>query len=581
MNRPGVRIHSVFCIFATHGIGLVFIFTRMLRSLSVQNYALIDELHLQFGGHLNIITGETGAGKSILLGALGLLLGQRADSSALLDKARKCIIEGEFESGTQPIIDFFNLNELDADEKIILRREINKEGKSRAFINDTPVNISQLKELGNLLVDIHSQHETLLLNKSGFQLAIVDAFAGNEKQLKVYRKGYAELRAAEAELNELAERKQKMQSEHDYLKFQYDELEAADLKEGEQSALEEELTTLNHAEEIITGLNRLSTQISGGENDLLNQLAILHQSAQSLSKYHVKAGDIAQRLNSLLVEAKDISYEIENLAGEVLPDPQRQEVIQDRLDVLYKLEQKHRVKTAEELISIKEELEAKLRNSETVDEQIGKLQSLIATKRDELTRLAGQLSAGRIKAIPSIESKVKKLLAEVAMPNAVLKIEQQTISGAELGPDGQDNVRFLFSANKGIPYAEISKVASGGELSRLMLCLKSMVAKLMDMPTVIFDEIDTGVSGETAFRIGKLMQDFARSRQLICISHLPQIASRGEDHFFVYKEVQAKKTYTRVRKLSYDERVVEVARMLSGDKPTAVAMENARELLAE
>lgn len=552
----------------------------MLKSLTVRNYALIDELHLQFGDHLNIITGETGAGKSILLGALGMLLGQRADLSALLDKNNKCVIEGEFISSTTAIDRFFSENELDKDGGIILRREINKEGKSRAFINDTPVSISQLKELGSMLVDIHSQHETLLLNKTGFQLGVVDAFAGHEKVLREYRKTYASYRLLETKLNELNEEKRKLQSEQDYLTFQFNELEEADLKAEEQDQLEAELQSLNHSEEIISGLNRLSMDINGGENNLLNQLSILHQNALHLSKYHPKAAELSGRLNALHVEAKDICYEIEHLAGQIVPDPARQEIIQDRLDVIYKLEQKHRVKSVVQLIEIQNELAGRLEAVQSMDDTIEKVSRELEDLKKKLITSAEQLSQKRSSVISGIETKVKKLLAEVSMPNAMLKIEMETAPEDQFGPDGKDSIRFLFSANKGISLAEISKVASGGELSRLMLCLKSLVAKLMDMPTVIFDEIDTGVSGETAFRIGKLMQDFASSRQLICISHLPQIASRGDDHFFVYKETVAKKTFTRVRKLNYDERVVEVARMLSGDKPTAVAMENAKELLS-
>lgn len=552
----------------------------MLRSLSVQNYALIDELHLQFGNHLNIITGETGAGKSILLGALGLLLGQRADSTSLLDQSKKCIIEGEFALNSQQIDRFFQENELDAEDKIILRREINKEGKSRAFINDTPVTISQLKELGNLLVDIHSQHETLLLNKTGFQLSVVDAFAGNEKLLKEYKLNYSAYKSFQQQLAEMLENKRKVQAQEDYLLFQFNELNEADLQEGEQEKLELELKSLNHTEEIISGLSRMSTELGGGDENLLSQLSLLNSNAQQLAKYHPRAAEIANRIQSLQLEAKDIYYEVENLAGEVTPDPARLEVVQDRLDIIYKLEQKHRLKSVEELIALRNEVEKSLQSAQSMDEEIEALQKKIADVKNKLIQQAAKLSDSRLKVIPGIESKVKKLLAEVSMPNAVLKIENEVATDEQLGPDGKDGIRFLFSANKGIPYAEISKVASGGELSRLMLCIKSLVAKLMDMPTVIFDEIDTGVSGETAFKIGKLMQDFASARQLICISHLPQIASRGEDHFFVYKEVSAKKTYTRVRKLSRDERIVEVARMLSGDKPTAVAMENARELLS-
>ena len=552
----------------------------MLKSLSVTNYALIDDLHLHFGKSLNIITGETGAGKSILLGALGLLLGQRADTTALLDLSKKCIIEGEFNSDILAIEQFFIDNELDKEEKIILRREITKEGKSRAFINDTPVNLSQLKELGGYLVDIHSQHETLLLNKAGFQLEVVDAFAGHEKEIKTYKKLFSEYKVLTTALQELKVREEKAKSEQDYLHYQLNELNEVNPAKGEQEKFEAELESLNHSEEIVSGLHRLSTTLSGNEINVLTNLASLQQIAIGLSKYHLGLNSITERIKSLYIECKDVDSEIEKLSEEIIPNPDRQEVVQDRLDILYKLQQKHRVKSIEELLDFKVQVELKLTSILSMEEAINTTTKKLDEIKKALISKADNISSNRLKVIPGIESKIKKLLSEVSMPNAVLKIESTLLNDEELNQNGRDSIRFQFSANKGIPYAEISKVASGGELSRLMLCLKSMVAKLIDLPTVIFDEIDTGVSGETAFKIGKLMQDFSKARQLIAISHLPQIASRGEDHFFVYKEVVSKKTFTRVKKLSNDERVVEVARMLSGDKPTAVAIENAKELLS-
>ncbi len=557
----------------------VFYLHRMLRSLTINNYALIDDLQLTFGKNLNIITGETGAGKSILLGALGLLLGQRADTSALLDNSRKCIIEGEFSSDLPSIDSFFKHNELDREEKLILRREITKEGKSRSFINDTPVNLSQLKEMGSLLVDIHSQHETLLLNKTGFQLSIVDAFAGHEKEIKLFRIAFNEFKTLLQELTVLKEQEKQVKAEADYLTFQLNELIEVNPVIGEQELLENELTSLIHSEEIRSGLSRMLQSISGEESNLITELSLMQQLSHSLSGYHPKLVAIAERIQSVLIEMKDLDNEIEHLVDEVLPDPKRQEIIQDRLDLLYRLEQKHRAITISDLIKVKLLFEEKLESINSMDQRILELEKKEEQLRYKLTQEADILSENRKKIIPSIESKIKKLLSEVAMPNANLKIECNALPEMEFNQTGKDFVRFLFSANKGVSSAEISKVASGGELSRLMLCLKAMVAKLIDMPTVIFDEIDTGVSGETAFKIGKLMQDFSKSRQLIAISHLPQIASRGEEHFFVSKEIVAKKTFTRVRRLSADERIVEVARMLSGDKPSAIAIENAKELL--
>ncbi|MBK7572410.1 MAG: DNA repair protein RecN [Bacteroidetes bacterium] len=552
----------------------------MLTTLTVKNYALIDELHLQFGKKLNIITGETGAGKSILLGALGLLLGQRADSGALLDKTAKCIVEGEFDSKNKAIEDFFQINELDIESRILIRREISKEGKSRAFINDTPVNISQLKELGSLLVDIHSQHETLLLNKSGFQLSVVDSFAGTESDLNDYRKIFSTYKKLALEIAELKAEEARSKSEQDYITFQFNELAEAELEKGEsKDQLEEELRTLSHSEEIRQGLSKLDDAISGGESNLLTAISSAIQIVQSLSKYNSKLESVATRLKSVQIELKDISQESTDISDEVSLDPQRLEIVNERLNILNRLEQKHRVNSTKELIELKNEFEKKLENINSLDERISGLEKEKEKQFIKLLSKADKISIARAKVIPGIETKVKKMLADLGMPNAILKIEQVVLDEEELNQSGKDSIRFLFSANKGVAYSEISKVASGGELSRLMLCLKAIVAKLIDLPTVVFDEIDTGVSGETAFKIGTVMNDLSSSLQLLAITHLPQIASRGEVHFFVYKEVIGKRTFTKVSKLKSEDRIVEVARMLSGDKPTAIAMQNAKELL--
>ncbi len=552
----------------------------MLTTLTVKNYALIDELHLQFGKKLNIITGETGAGKSILLGALGLLLGQRADSGALLDKTAKCIVEGEFDSKNKAIEDFFHINELDIESRILIRREISKEGKSRAFINDTPVNISQLKELGSLLVDIHSQHETLLLNKSGFQLSVVDSFAGTESDLNEYRTIFSTYKKLALEIAELKAEEARSKSEQDYVTFQFNELEEAGLERGEgKDQLEEELRTLSHSEEIRQGLSKLDEAISGGESNLLTSISSAIQIVQTLSKYNSKLESVATRLKSVQIELKDISQESSEISDEVSLDPQRLEIINERLNILNRLEQKHRVNTTQELIELKKEFEKKLENINSLDERISDLEKEKEKQFIKLLSKADKISISRGKVIPGIETKVKKMLVDLGMPNAILKIEQVVLDKEELNQSGKDSIRFLFSANKGVAYSEISKVASGGELSRLMLCLKAIVAKLIDLPTVVFDEIDTGVSGETAFKIGTVMNDLSSSLQLLAITHLPQIASRGEVHFFVYKEVIGKRTFTKVSRLKSEDRIVEVARMLSGDKPTAIAMQNAKELL--
>lgn len=553
----------------------------MLQRILIQNYALIDSLELDLNKGLNIITGETGAGKSILLGALSLILGQRSDSSSLLDKNRKCIIEGEFvvQKNNHSIPEFFKSNELDFDKTILVRREISPEGKSRAFINDTPVNLQQLKELGVLLVDIHSQHETLLLNQSNFQLSILDAFSDHKDILQNYYFEYSQYRKLERDLKLLKEEETRSKADQDYFEFQFRELEDAQLKNFDVEKLEDEFKTLTHAGDILVGLEQILGSLNSGEQNVITQISNLYTQLLHLSKYNSGLAESANRMKSVLIELKDIEKELENSGNEIQADPGRLEIVNEQLNIVHKLQQKHRVNTIEDLIRIKVELEGKLQGIQSLDDKILQCENSLTSSRQRLTKLSTAISSKRSKSIPLIENTIKKLLSEVAMPNAVLKIENTIMPEGEWGPQGIDHIRFLFSANKGIAYSEISKVASGGELSRLMLCIKSAVARLIELPSIVFDEIDTGVSGETAFKIGKVMQDMASKHQLIAITHLPQIASRGEAHFFVYKDVTGKKTFTHVKRLNSDERVVEIARMLSGDKPTAVAMANAKELL--
>ena len=551
----------------------------MLKNIFIQNYALIDHLELEFEKGLNIVTGETGAGKSILLGALSLIIGNRADTTALLDITKKCIVEGRFEADKKSLNNFFKEHELDFENPLIIRREISSEGKSRSFINDTPVALSQLKELGLLLVDIHSQHETLLLNRTIFQLSVVDAFAQHDKLLIDFSKKFDNYRELRRELNLLVEEEKKSKSDLDYFQFLFSELDEVNLVPGEQEKLEEELQTLSHAEEIKSGITEVVDAITQRENNQLNQLNQLFNTIHSISKYNTKLETIESRIKSLNIELEDISNEAEAIGDEINFDPNRIEIINERLNVIYKLQQKHRVKSIDDLLRLKEEFNFKLQGISSLEEKIAQLNKEIIECKKTVLKLALLISENRNKVIPVIEKEIKKLLAEVSLPNAILKIENNLLSEDEFNSNGIDQVRFLFSANKGVAYADISKVASGGELSRLMLCLKSSVAKLIDLPTIIFDEIDTGISGETAVNVGKVLKGMARSHQLITITHLPQIAGRGEAHYFVYKEVIGKKTFTKVRKLNADERIVEIAKMLSGEKPSAVAIENAKELL--
>jgi DNA repair protein RecN (Recombination protein N) len=551
----------------------------MLKNIFIQNYALIDLLELEFEKGLNIVTGETGAGKSILLGALSLLLGNRADTTALLDATKKCIVEGRFDADEKNLKDFFKLHELDFEDHVIIRREISSEGKSRSFINDTPVTLSQLKELGLLLVDIHSQHETLLLNKSNFQLSVADAFSQHEKSVVEYKTHFHQYQSLNAELYNLVEEEKKSKADLDYFRFLFNELEESNLVPGEQEKLEEELQTLTHSEEIKSALTAALSSLSVGDNTILSHLGQLTNSVTSITKYNSRLEEIAARIKSANIELKDISNEIEIVSEEINFDPKRAQVIDERLNIIYKLEQKHRVTTINELLSLKEEFENKLQSISSLEEKIGQLQKRIADLKKNLVALAHRISGNRNKAIPVIEKEIKKLLFEVSLPNAILKIENTVLSDDQLNANGIDQIRFLFSANKGVAYADISKVASGGELSRLMLCIKSSVARLVELPTIIFDEIDTGISGETAVNVGRVLKNMSTQHQLIAITHLPQIAGRGESHYFVYKEVTGKKTFTKVRKLNADERIVEIAKMLSGEKPSAVAIENAKELL--
>lgn len=553
----------------------------MLLRLSIQNYVLINELEVNFNTGFTIITGETGAGKSILLGALGLILGNRADTQALLDKSKKCIIEGEFAIADYRLKDFFYENELDYEIRTTIRREISPEGKSRAFVNDTPVKLDVLKDLGVRLVDIHSQHETLTLSNSSFQLSVVDAFAGNETTVTAYKTLFRDYNKVCSKLSELMETEKKSKADEDYFRFQFNELAEAKLLTGEKENLEQELKILNNAEEIKSALDSAANAISSGEENLLQQLSSVSSSLSSVAKFNSKIGEIIVRIKSAFVELKDISAELENMQEEIVFNPERIEIIEERLNLIYQFEQKHRVSSVEELIRLMGEFSEKLLGIEKLDDDIRKFEEEAAKIKTELSGLAGVLSKNRNEAAMKIEKEIKKLLAETGMPNAVLKIEIEKTDKEELNSNGYDTVRFLFSANKGIGYAELNKVASGGELSRLMLCIKSVIAKLTALPTIIFDEIDTGISGEVAFKVGNIIRKISTAHQVVAITHLPQMAGKGDEHYLVYKETLKNSTVTHLKKLNEEERITEIAKMLSGNKPSEVAIENARELLAK
>jgi DNA repair protein RecN (Recombination protein N) len=549
----------------------------MLKHLSVQNYALIDKLEVELSEGLTIITGETGAGKSILLGALGLVAGNRADTQSLQDKSKKCVVEAVFDIRGYSLKAFFREHELDHEPTTTIRREINPEGKSRAFINDTPVNLNQLKELAEHLIDVHSQHETLTLNGSTFQLAVVDSFAGHTSLLDEYAEGFAKFKSLEKQLKELTEQEAQAKKDLDYFQFQFNELEDANLKAMNQEEMEQELEALNNAEDIKLNLSKAANGLTGGEQNLLSSLNEIKGILASMAKFKPEINELSIRLSSSYIELKDISNELESLEGDIVYDPKRIEVLTQQLDGVYRLQQKHSVKTVEELIRIKDGLSDKLLDFNSLEAEIEKVNKALEKLQPALLTLAGKISTGRKKAVPLIEKEIASLLSALSMPNAQLKVEHQV--NEQLSANGLDKVNFLFSANKGSDFKELSKVASGGELSRLMLSVKSLIARKTALPTIIFDEIDTGVSGDVADKVGSIMNSMAKGMQVITITHLPQIAGKGQSHLFVYKEDKNNKTYSNIRRLSADERVQEIAKMLSTGTPTAAAINNAKELL--
>ncbi|EHQ27954.1 DNA repair protein RecN [Mucilaginibacter paludis] len=552
----------------------------MLQQLKINNYALIDNLEITFNRGLNILTGETGAGKSIILGALSLILGQRAESRYFFNQQKKCIIEGTFHIGEFHIKAFFEDNDLDYAAETVLRREISADGKSRAFVNDTPVNLNTLKQLGERLIDIHSQHATLEINDAAFQLLVIDSVAKHPELLNEYQVTYRLFKTSSAKLKQLQDESGKAKSELDYHQFQYDELEKANLSEDEQEKLEQELYALNNAGDIKRNLLGAHYLMQEGETSALIQLRDAAHQLSALEKFNPQIQELNQRLNSTVIELRDIAAEIENMEQRTLINEERVAEINERLSLIYALQKKHRVNTNAELLQIQQELSDKIQQVLFGDEEIEELQQQINHQAEVLKKLAQQLSVNRTAAIPVIEKQVQQTLAEMGMANATLKIENTISAESNFDQNGIDHIRFLFSANKGYTLSEMSKVASGGELSRLMLSIKSLIASNTALPTIIFDEIDTGVSGEVANKVGQVMERLAENLQVITITHLPQIASKGDSHYFIYKDDSAATTYTRIKPLSNNERVVEIAKMLSGNNPGESALQNAKELLA-
>ena len=550
----------------------------MLRSLYIQNYALIEKLDISFGAGFSVITGETGAGKSIILGAIGLLLGQRAEVKAIRQGASKCVIEARFDISAYGMEPFFEENELEYEEECILRREVYASGKSRAFINDTPASLVQMKELGEQLIDVHSQHQNLLLNKEGFQLNVLDILSHNDEQLSTYQSLYREWKQAQQELADLIARAEQNKADEDYIRFQLEQLEEANLSVGEQEELEQETDMLSHAEEIKAGLFRVGQLLTSDEGGLLAGLKESLNTMLGLQKVYSPATELAERLESTYIELKDVSQEVSSQEEDVEFNPDRLEEVNDRLNLIYTLQQKHRATTVEELLTLAEEYAAKLAAITSYDERIGELTTLCDTLYNKVRKQAAVLTKARTGAAREVEKQMASRLVPLGMPNVRFQVEMGIRK--EPGVHGEDTVNFLFSANKNGSLQNISSVASGGEIARVMLSIKAMIAGAVKLPTIVFDEIDTGVSGEIADRMADIMQEMGeQDRQVISITHLPQIAARGCAHYKVYKQDNETETNSHIRRLADEERVEEIAHMLSGATLTEAALNNAKALL--
>lgn len=550
----------------------------MLQQLNIKNYALIEELSVDFTDGFSVITGETGAGKSILLGALGFVLGDRADTGVLFNKEMKCVVEAHFQLNDDALKPIFDNNDLDFYEDCIFRRELSPQKKSRAFINDTPVSLQVMKEIGSQLVDIHSQHDSLLLTDTGFQLHLLDEIAQSLGLLADYQTNYNVYNSLKRRLNDLRETASKNLAENDYLKFQLNELQQAQLKEGDYAEIEQSLNVMENAEEIRSLLFSANGLLENSETAILPQLNELSSAMHRLKQLMPSSEELLQRIESAQLELKDIAYDLERIGDGAQFDEEKLQELQERFDLLSRLMMKHHVKEFEALLALRDELETKVNAFENIDQAIEQLEKALKEQESLLRELASKLHAQRLEAAKTFSEQVTELARQLAMPHAVFQIAMEPLN--EFAPTGLDQVRFMFSANKGIEVAELSKVASGGELSRLMLSIKSVVSRHNYIPTLVFDEIDTGVSGEVAAKIGGIMQGMGVSLQLIAITHLPQVASKAEHHFFIYKDNEGLRTQSHIKVLSTKERVTEIAKMLSNDKVTPEALKAAEVLLA-
>ncbi len=551
----------------------------MLQKLIINNYAIIKQVEINFHEGLNIITGETGAGKSILMGALGLVLGERADAKAIMNGEDKCIIESYFYVKPYKLQNYFNTNELDYDDICLVRREITSNGKSRAFINDTPVNLIQLKELGALLIDIVSQNETLALNDVSFQLSIIDSIAENEELLTDYKLSYNLYKKIDKQLNDLIETESRVKQSEDYNKFILNELIEAKIIENEQDELEQSLNLLSNAEEIKTITYNAYALLDLAEPSLIDQLRNIKNSILPIIKHNKTFEEISLRLEQNIIDLKDISSEFEEITDKTQANPSELLFVEERIQTLINLQKKHKVKSNLELINIQNELENELLKANSLNSEIENLSLKLVELKQSLLNKAQKLSSNRRENIPTIEKNVQVLLNSVAMPDANLKIEQHLLLNDELNINGIDKIEFLFSANKGSNFQQISKVASGGELSRLMLCIKSLISEKVSLPSIVFDEIDTGISGEAALKVSSVLKKLAIKHQVLAITHLPQIAAKADAHFNVYKQSGNDKTYSNIRLLNKTEQINEIAVMLSGNNPTEQVLLAAKELM--
>lgn len=550
----------------------------MLTKLSIQNYVIINEIVIRFPQGLTVITGETGAGKSIIIGALGLILGERADATALLNREKKCVIEGHFDAaGKKNVRRFLREHDLDESPELLLRREVSANGKSRAFINDTPVNLSQLQELSSCLVDLHQQFDTMELANRDFQRDVLDALAGQLPLLNEYALLHSNWKSLEQETRSLKQQQLQWEKEADYNRFQFSELEEAAFRDNELEETEVELRTLSHAEGIRAALDKVYHGLQESDTPVVQQLKVMLHQLQPFAAMLSSLPALIQRLQSAQIELQDIAGDMDRVSQQVSYDPQKAGWLNERLSLGYKLQKKHGVSTTRELLEIQRLLGEKLQAVQDMGEMISRKETETADAFAAALQMADTISAGRKKQVQPLEEKVNRLLAQVGMPNARLKVEINP--DITLNAFGKDQVQFLFDANKSGQFAPVHKVASGGELSRLMLCIKSLVARSLDLPTLIFDEIDTGISGEAARQVGIIMKGLAGSRQLICITHQPQIAGKADTHFFVHKQIVRDQVQTRIRELNIEERITTIAQMLSGEKPTAAALENAREMV--